>query len=64
LLGRAGFQREGVLRGRFLKRETFRDVQMFGLTRADWVAAAAAADPPVARTAWCLPEASITARSE
>jgi ribosomal-protein-alanine N-acetyltransferase len=36
LLSRAGFQHEGVLRGRFLKRETFRDVQMFGLTRADW----------------------------
>jgi [ribosomal protein S5]-alanine N-acetyltransferase len=64
LLGRSGFQREGVLRGRFLKQETFRDVQMFGLTRADWAAAVPAADPPAGRTAWCLPEASTTARSE
>jgi hypothetical protein len=38
LLGRAGFQRQGVLRGRFLKREAFWDVWMFGLTRADWAA--------------------------
>jgi RimJ/RimL family protein N-acetyltransferase len=35
VLGRAGFRREGVLRGRFLKREVFRDVWMFGLVRAD-----------------------------
>jgi [ribosomal protein S5]-alanine N-acetyltransferase len=33
LLSRAGFQREGVLRERLLKRGTFRDVWMFGLTR-------------------------------
>lgn len=46
LLGRAGFQREGVLRGRFLKREAFWDVWMFGLTRADWAAALPSADPP------------------
>jgi ribosomal-protein-alanine N-acetyltransferase len=46
LLGRVGFQCEGVLRGRFLKRGTFWDVQMFGLTRADWAAAVAVADPP------------------
>src|ERR1022692_151716 len=46
LLDRAGFQREGVLRGRALHRGTFRDVQMFGLNDADWAAAAAAADAP------------------
>jgi ribosomal-protein-alanine N-acetyltransferase len=45
LLGRAGFQREGVLRGRFLKQGEFWDVQMFGLTRTDWAAALAMADP-------------------
>lgn len=36
LLGRAGFSREGVLRERALKRGTFRDVWMYGITRADW----------------------------
>src|ERR1039457_2072884 len=40
LLGRAGFEREGVLRGRCLKREAFGDVWMFGLPRADWAAPA------------------------
>jgi [ribosomal protein S5]-alanine N-acetyltransferase len=38
LLGRAGFQLEGVLRGRALQRETFRDMWMYGLTRDDWAA--------------------------
>ena len=37
LLDRAGFRREGVMRERALKRGEFRDVWMFGLTRADWV---------------------------
>jgi RimJ/RimL family protein N-acetyltransferase len=36
LLSRAGFSQEGVLRERVLKRGTFRDLQMFGLTRDDW----------------------------
>jgi ribosomal-protein-alanine N-acetyltransferase len=44
LLHRAGFEREGVLRGRALHQGTFRDVHMFGLTRADWAAAPAATD--------------------
>jgi [ribosomal protein S5]-alanine N-acetyltransferase len=45
LLGRAGFQLEGVLRGRALQREIFRDMWMFGITRDDWTAAASP-DPP------------------
>ena len=40
LLSRAGFRHEGVLRERVLKRDTFRDVLMFGLTRNDWASAA------------------------
>ena len=36
VLSRAGFHRGGVLRGRALKRGEFRDVQIFGITRADW----------------------------
>lgn len=36
LLRRAGFRQEGVLRERALKRGIFRDVQMFGITVADW----------------------------
>jgi ribosomal-protein-alanine N-acetyltransferase len=39
LLGRAGFQCEGTLRERALQRGAFRDVQMFAITRADWIAA-------------------------
>lgn len=45
LLYRAGFRCEGVLRERALKRGAFRDVQMFGLTRDLWVAAARTSDP-------------------
>lgn len=45
LLSRAGFRREGVLRERVLKRGTFRDVQMYGLTRADWAVSAQTTDP-------------------
>lgn len=37
LLNRAGFRREGVLRERVLKRGVFRDIWMFGFTRADWL---------------------------
>jgi [ribosomal protein S5]-alanine N-acetyltransferase len=47
LLRRAGFQLEGVLRGRALQRETFRDMWMFGITRDDWTTAVTSADPPV-----------------
>jgi [ribosomal protein S5]-alanine N-acetyltransferase len=36
LLHRAGFAREGVLRERILKRGTFRDLWMFGITEAEW----------------------------
>jgi len=36
LLHRMGFTREGVLRERTLTRGAFRDVWMFGLTRAEW----------------------------
>jgi RimJ/RimL family protein N-acetyltransferase len=36
LLCRAGFQQEGVLRERALKRGAFRDVQIFGIIRAGW----------------------------
>ena len=43
LLARAGFQLEGVLRGRALQRETFRDMWMYGITRDDWTAAVAPA---------------------
>jgi [ribosomal protein S5]-alanine N-acetyltransferase len=39
LLTRAGFRREGVMRERVLKRGAFRDVWMFGITRADWTQA-------------------------
>lgn len=42
LLSRAGFHREGVLRGRVRKAGAFRDVWMFGITRADWAEGAAA----------------------
>jgi [ribosomal protein S5]-alanine N-acetyltransferase len=35
LLRRAGFECEGTLRERMLKQGTFRDLQMFGLTRSD-----------------------------
>lgn len=45
VLSRAGFHREGVLRGRALKRGEFRDVRIFGITRADWAEAAQTADP-------------------
>jgi ribosomal-protein-alanine N-acetyltransferase len=40
LLSRMGFQHEGDLRERALHRGTYRDVQMFGLTRAAWASAA------------------------
>jgi ribosomal-protein-alanine N-acetyltransferase len=36
LLDRAGFQREGVMRERVLKRGVFRDLWMFGITEAEW----------------------------
>jgi ribosomal-protein-alanine N-acetyltransferase len=39
VLTRAGFQPEGVLRGRVLKGGEFRDVQIFGITREDWASA-------------------------
>jgi RimJ/RimL family protein N-acetyltransferase len=42
LLDRAGFRREGVLRERALKRGVFRDVWMYGITDAEWSAAAGA----------------------
>ena len=35
VLIRAGFQREGMLRGRVLKRGAFRDVHIFGITCSD-----------------------------
>jgi ribosomal-protein-alanine N-acetyltransferase len=41
LLQRAGFQREGVLRERFLQHGRFRDEWMFGITRHEWTAPAA-----------------------
>jgi RimJ/RimL family protein N-acetyltransferase len=44
VLTRAGFQLEGILRGRALKQGEFRDVQIFGLTRQDW---AQATDPHI-----------------
>jgi [ribosomal protein S5]-alanine N-acetyltransferase len=39
VLSRTGFQHEGVLRERAFKRGEFRDVHMFGITRAGWTAA-------------------------
>src|SRR5580658_2772045 len=38
LLSRLGFTCEGRLRGRVLHRGAFHDVDMFGITRADWLA--------------------------
>jgi [ribosomal protein S5]-alanine N-acetyltransferase len=45
LLSRAGFQHEGVLRGRALKRGEFRDVHIFGITRPGWAQNARTVDP-------------------
>lgn len=45
MLNRTGFRCEGVFRERVLKRGVFRDVWMFGFTRADWLRAAQAAAP-------------------
>lgn len=39
LLARMGFTREGELRSRVLHRGAFHDVYIFGITRADWLAA-------------------------
>lgn len=39
LLARMGFTCEGELRGRVLHRGAFHDVYIFGITRADWLAA-------------------------
>jgi len=44
VLTRAGFQHEGTLRGRALKRGEFRDVHIFGITQQDRAHAARTSD--------------------